>query len=142
MSKSKKWCGIWYGFDRSDRRWWAPFGFNQHNPNSEYESYEFKNKLATIKRRINNTLKKFESAFEQYGQKAIICGYLNNLQEYLIEAKDLNDELVSLIPENEHETALNWYKEQLKRVQDAKLEANVHLDERAEESSRGLSSVK
>lgn len=98
--------------------------------------------MSTIKRRINNTLKKFESAFEQYGQKAIICGYLNNLQEYLIEAKDLNDELVSLIPENEHETALNWYEEQLKRVQDAKLEANVHLDERAEESSRGLSSVK
>ena len=57
-----------------------------------------KNKRATVKRRITNTLKKFDSTVEQYGRKAIIRGYVNNLQEYLIEAKDLNDELVSVIP--------------------------------------------
>ena len=101
-----------------------------------------KNKCATVKRRITNTLKKLDSTVEQYGQKAIIRGYVNNLQEYLIEGKDLNDELVSVIPENEHETALDWYEEQLERVEKAKLEAIAHLDERAEESSSGLSSVK
>ena len=62
---------------------------------------------------------------------------MNNLQEYLIKAKDLNDELVPVIPENEHETVLNWYEEQLERIQEAKLEANTHLDERAEESFSG-----
>ena len=49
---------------------------------------------------------------------------------------------LSLSPEIEHETALDWYEEQLERVQEAKLMANAHLDERAEESSSGLSSVK
>ena len=101
-----------------------------------------KNKRAEVKRRITNTLKKLDSTIEQYRQKAIIRGYVSNLQEYLIEAKDLYDEIVSVIPENEHETALHWYEEQLERVQEAKLMANAHLDERAEESSSGLSSVK
>ena len=101
-----------------------------------------KKKRAAVKRRRTNTLKKLDSTIEQYGRKAIIRGYVNNLQEYLKEAKDLNDELISVIPEKEHETALNWYEEQLERVQEAKLGANAHLDERAEESSSGLSSVK
>ena len=101
-----------------------------------------KNKRFTVKRRITNTLKKLDSAIEQYGQKAIIRGYVNNLQEYLIEVKDLNDELVSVIPENEHKTALDWYEEQLKRVEEVKLEANAYFDERAEESSSRLSLVK
>ena len=101
-----------------------------------------KHKRAAVKRRITNTLKKLDSTIEQYGGKAIIRGYVNNLQEYLMEAKDLNDELVSGSPEIEHETALDWYEEQLERVQEAKLMANAHLDERAEESSSGLSSVK
>ena len=69
-----------------------------------------KNKRAAVKRRITNTLEKLESTIEQYGRKAIIRGYVNNLQEYLIEAKYLNDELVSVISENEHETALDWYE--------------------------------
>lgn len=101
-----------------------------------------KSKRAAVKRRISNTLKKLDSTIEQYGREAIIRGYVNNLQEYLIEVKDLNDELVSVIPENEHETTLDWYEEQLERVQEAKLEANAHLDERAEKGSSGLSSVK
>ena len=101
-----------------------------------------KNKRAAVKRRITNTLKKLDSTVEQYGRRAIIRGHLNNLQEYLIKAKGLNDELVSVIPENEHETVLDWYEEEFERVQEAKLVANAHLDERAEESSSGLSSVK
>ena len=101
-----------------------------------------KHKRAAVKRRITNTLKKLDSTIEQYGRKAIIRGYVNNLQEYLMEAKDFNDELVSVSPEIEHETALDWYEEQLERVQEAKLMANAHLDERTEESSSGLSSVK
>ena len=49
------------------------------------------------------------------------------MQEYLKEAKDLSDELISVIPEKEHETALNWYEEQLERIQEAKLGANAPL---------------
>ena len=49
----------------------------------------FKNKRAAVKRRITNTLKKLDSTIEQYGRKAIIGGYVNNLQEHLKEAKDL-----------------------------------------------------
>jgi len=44
-----------------------------------------KNKWAAVKRRSTNTLKKLESTIEQYGRKAIIHGYVNNLQEYLNE---------------------------------------------------------
>lgn len=87
-------------------------------------------------------MKKLDSTIAQYGRKAIIRGYVNNMEEYFIEGKDLNDELVSVIPENEHETALEWYEEQLERILEAKLEANMHLDKRAEESCSGLSSVK
>jgi len=56
--------------------------------------------------------------------------------------KGLNDELVSVIPENEHEAARDWYEEQLNRVKDAKLQANAHLDNGAEDSSSRLSLVK
>ena len=96
------------------------------------KSWVKKNRRVAFKKRITNTLKKLplDSTIEQYGRKGII------------EAKGLNDELVSVIPENVHETALDWYEEELERVQEAKLVANVHLDKRAEESSSGLSSVK
>ena len=80
-----------------------------------------KNKRAAVKRRITNTLKKLESTIEQYGRKAIIRRYVYNLQEYLNEAKGFNDELVSVIPENEHEAAIDWYQEELERVQEASL---------------------
>lgn len=60
------------------------------------------------------------------------------MQEYFIEAKDLNDELVYVIPERTHETALDWYEEQSERVQEAKLKADAHLHERAEEGSSAL----
>ena len=47
-----------------------------------------------------------------------------------------------MLPENEHENALNWYKEDLERVQEAKLEAEAHLEERKEESHSALTSMK
>jgi len=46
------------------------------------------------------------------------------------QSEDLKDELVSVISEDEHETAVDWYKEQLKRVKEAKVEVNVHLDKK------------
>lgn len=61
--------------------------------------------------------------------------YVKKLQEYLNGAKSLNDELVSVIPENGLEAAIDWYEEQLDRVEDAKLQANADLDDRAEEIS-------
>ena len=64
------------------------------------------------------------------------------MQVYLNEAKGLNDELVSVIPENKHEAAIDWYEEQLDRVKEASLHAKAHLEDRSEESSSGLSSVK
>ena len=97
---------------------------------------------AAVKRRITNTLKKLDSTIELYGRKAIIRGFVNSVQEYLNEAKELNDKLMSLVPENEQESAVNWYEEQLERVHQAKLDANAHLEERAEESVSVLSSAK
>ena len=144
-SESKKWCGIWeFGMDFTEAigDGGRPSDLTHKTQTVSTKIMSLKNKGAAVKRRITNTLKKLDSTIEQYGRKAIIRGYVNNLQEYLKEAKDLNDELISVIPEKEHETALNWYEEQLERVQEAKLGANAHLDERAEESSSGLSSVK
>ena len=37
-----------------------------------------------------------------------------------------------MLPEQEHENALNWYEEELERVQEAKLEAEANLEERKE----------
>ena len=45
------------------------------------------------------------------------------------------------IPENEHENALIWYEAELERFQQAKLEAQSHLEQRADESLSGISSV-
>ncbi|CAH3046500.1 unnamed protein product [Porites lobata] len=47
-----------------------------------------------------------------------------------------------MLPEQEHENSLNWYEEELERVQEAKLEAGAHLEERKEESYIALSSLK
>jgi len=47
-----------------------------------------------------------------------------------------------VIPENGLEAAIDWYEEQLDRVEDANLQANPHPEDRAEEISSGLSSVK
>ena len=144
-SESKKWCGIWeFRMDLTEAigDGGCPLDSTHTTQTVSTKIVSLKDKRAVVKRRITNTLKKLDSTIAQYGRKAIIRGYVNNLQEYLIEAKDLNDELVSVIPENEHETVLNWYEEQLERIQEAKLEANAHLDKRVEESSSGLSSVK
>ena len=47
-----------------------------------------------------------------------------------------------MLPENEHENALNWYEEELERAEEAKLEAGANLEERKEESHSALSSMK
>ena len=47
-----------------------------------------------------------------------------------------------MLPEQEHENALNWYEEELERVQEAKLEAEADLEERKEGSFSALSSLK
>lgn len=101
-----------------------------------------KTKRAVVKRRITNILKKLLGAIEQYGRKSIICGHANILEESLNEAQVLNNQLLDMLPEQEHEIALNWYEEELERVQEAKLEAEAHLKERKEESYSALSSLK
>ena len=101
-----------------------------------------KTKRAVVKRRITNTLKKLQGTIEQYGRKSIIRGYVNILEESLNEAQVLNNQLLAMLPEQEHENALNWYEEELERVQEAKLEAEAHLEERKEESYSALSSLK
>ena len=64
----------------------------------------------------------------KFGSKTIIKGYVNNLSEYLKEAEALNTQLLGLVHESEHEAVLIWYEEQLERVNDAKLEAESHLE--------------
>jgi hypothetical protein len=60
---------------------------------------------------------------------------VNNLSEYLKEAEALNTQLLALVHESEHEAVLIWYEEQLERVNDAKLEAESHLEGRLHEVS-------
>ena len=47
-----------------------------------------------------------------------------------------------MLPEHERENALYWYEEELERVEEAKLEAEAHMEERKEESHSALSSLK
>ena len=100
-----------------------------------------RNKRASLKRRIENTIKKSKSSIEQFGRKAIIRGYVHILEEFINEARLLKDRLVAVIPENEHEKALTWYQVELERVQEVKLEAEADHEQRADESVSGLSSV-
>ena len=108
------------------------------NDSGELESAErsaittVKTKRAVVKRRITNTLKKLQGTIEQTGRKSIICSYVNILEESLNEAQVLNNQLLAMLPEQEHENVLNWYEEELERVQEAKLEAEANLEERKE----------
>jgi hypothetical protein len=88
----------------------------------------FRSKRSVVKRRITTTLRTLEALLLNYGSKTMIKGYVNNLSQYLREAEFLNNGLLGLVPENEHETVLNWFEEQLERIEDAKLEAENHLD--------------
>ena len=118
------------------------------NDSGELESAErstiatVKTKRAVVERRITNTLKKIQGPIEQNGRKSIISGYVNILEESLNEAQVLNNQLLAMLPEHEHKNALSWYEEKLERVQEAKLEAEAHLEERKEESHSALSSLK
>ena len=97
------------------------------NDNGELESVKrstiatVKTKRAVVKRRITNTLKKLQGTIEQYGRKSIILGYVNILEESRNKAQVLNNQLLAMLPEQEHENALNWYEEELERVQGVKL---------------------
>ena len=95
------------------------------NDSGELESAErsaittVKTKRAVVKRRITNTLKKLQGTIEQTGRKSIICSYVNILEESLNEAQVLNNQLLAMLPEQEHEMPLtgmkkNW-KESRKR---------------------------
>lgn len=67
-----------------------------------------------------NTINKLKNSIEQFGKKAIICRYVHILEEFINEAQVLNDGLVGVILENEHEEALTCYEVELERVQGVK----------------------
>ena len=75
-----------------------------------------------VKRRTTNTLKKIQGTIGQYGRKSIIRGYVKILEESLNEPQVLSNQLLAMLPEKEHENALNWCEEELERVEEAKLE--------------------
>ncbi len=61
-------------------------------------------------------------------KKPITRGYIYNLE-------GLHDELVKMVPDNGNEITIVWYEEQLERVEEAKLQANAHLDDQVEQNS-------
>ena len=69
---------------------------------------------------------------EQYGRKSINRGYVKILEESLNEAEVLSNQLLAMLQENEHEMPLNWYDEELERVEEAKLEGKSGGKERRE----------
>ena len=107
------------------------------NDNGELELAE-RSTIATVK--TKRAVVKWRT-IKQYDRKSIIRGYVNILEESLNEAQVLNNQLLAMLLEQEHENALNWYEE-LERVQEAKLEAEAELEERKEESYSALSSLK
>ena len=46
-----------------------------------------RNKRASMKRRITNTIKKLKSSIEQFVRKAIIRGYVHILEQFINEAR-------------------------------------------------------
>ena len=67
-----------------------------------------------VKRRITNTLKKIQGTLEQYGRKSINRGYVKSLEESLHEALVLSNQLLAMLPENEHEMPLTGMKKSWK----------------------------
>ena len=63
-----------------------------------------------VKQRIKNTLRKIQSTIEQYGRKSINRGYVKILEESLNEVEVLSNQLLAMLPENEHEMPLNGMK--------------------------------
>ena len=113
----------------------TPVGDSSKEKQGSGEMNKVKNQRATTKRRITVTLKKLESTVMQYGSRTIIRGYVGNLNTYLKQAEELNEQFIALIPEKEQEMARNWYEEQCERVQDSTLQAQPHLEERHDEDS-------
>ena len=69
-----------------------------------------------VKRRITNTLKKMQGTIEQYGRKPIIRGYIKVLEELLNKAEVLSNQLLAMLPENEHEMPLTGMKKSWKEL--------------------------
>ena len=69
-----------------------------------------------VKRRITNTLKKIQGTIEQYGRKSINRGYVKILEESLSEALVLSNQLLAMLPENEHEMPLTGMKNSWKEL--------------------------
>ena len=69
-----------------------------------------------VKRTITNTLKKIQGTIEQYGRKSIIRGYVKILEESLNEAEVLSNQLLAMLPENEHEMPLTGMKKSWKEL--------------------------
>ena len=67
-----------------------------------------------VKRRIKNTLRKIQSTIEQYGRESINRGYVKILEESLNEEEVLSNQLLAMLPENEHEMPLNGMKKSWK----------------------------
>ena len=110
-------------------------GVSSKKSTGELKETRIRSKRSVVKRRITTTLRKLEELIAKTGSKTVIKGYVNNLFEYLNEAECLNNELLAFVHENEHELVLNWYEEQLERVELAKLEAMSHLEGRLHEVS-------
>ena len=110
-------------------------GVSSKKSTGELKETRIRSKRSVVKRRITTTLRKLEELIAKTGSKTMIKGYVNNLFEYLNEAECLNNELLAFVHENEHELVLNWYEEQLERVELAKLEAMSHLEGRLHEVS-------
>ena len=78
-SESKKWCGNWYGCNQAIGDGGHPLDSAHATQTVSTKIMSLKNKRAAAERRITNTLKELDSTIEQYGRKAIIRGYVNNL---------------------------------------------------------------
>ena len=93
----------------------------------DLQESRIRSKRSVVKRRITTTLRKLDEFVAKSGSRTLIKEYVSNLSEYLKEAETLNNELLAHVNESEHEVVLNWYEEQLERVEEAKLEAVNHL---------------
>ena len=100
-----------------------------------------------LKRRITTTLGKLYSIFETEGQsvkhgvKTRIMGYVSSALDYLCQAEKLNDQILILVHEDKQEEVLMWYEEQLEKVNEAKLRAEIYFDEQKRTSPSPPGSV-
>ena len=83
-----------------------------------------------------------QGTIEQYGRKSINRGYVEILRRVAQWSRSFKQSTVGYAPGKRTWNALNWYEEELERVEEAKLEAEANLEEGKEESHSALSSMK